>query len=138
MNNYKGLAIGILVAHFLIVMAAGHGIGTIGLLQLVTIADAFGSNDFFSPKTFFEHPLFWVVAVTFLGQSLILVSLLKKHYNLFSVAGIGMLFIAFLILVYYLKEQETLNVTIITGTPFFLLCLIFTYKNIFKKEFIEV
>jgi hypothetical protein len=138
MKNHKKLALWISVAHLFIVMAAGHGIGTIGLLQVGTIADAFGSEYLFSSQHFFGHPLWWVVAITFLGQSLVLVSWLKKHNDLFSVAGIVMLFIAFLILMYYLREQETLNVTITTGLPFLILCLIFTYKRIFKRKSIEV
>ena len=138
MNNHKRLAIWILVAHLFIVIAAGHGIGTIGLLELGTIADAFGSKYLFSPQDFFKHPLFWVVAITLLGQSLFLVSFFKKHFNFLIIVGLGTLIISFLTLIYYLREQETLNVTVITGLPFLVLCLIFIYKNVFKKECIEV
>ena len=137
MNNHKGLTIWTLVANFFIIIAAGHGIGTIGLLQLVTVADLLGFNDFFSSEERFQYLLFWAVVINFLGQLFVLASLLKKQRPVYTrVTGLGLLLTAFLVLIYYLREQDTLMATVITGIPFLILSAVLTYKHLHSIEVI--
>lgn len=138
MNNHKGLTIWTLIANFFIIIAAGHGIGTIGLLQLVTVADVLGLNNFFPPEQLFHHPLFWVVAVTFLGQLVMLATLLKNQRLVYiRLIGVVLLLIAFIILTYYLRNQETLQVTVVTGVPFLILSALLMYKHIYKRKVVH-
>jgi hypothetical protein len=131
MNNHKRLTIWTLVANFFIVIAAGHGIGTIGLLQVLAVSSLFGTDDFLSPKEFFQHPLGWLVITNFIGQLFVIVALIKKRSKIYlKLTGLALMLIAFGILLYYLRKEGTVMITYVTGIPFLILSCILAFKHI--------
>jgi hypothetical protein len=73
--------------------------------------------------------------ITFFGQLLLLASLMnKQRLTSIKLTGLVLLIAAFLILAYYLKEQGTFMVTIVTGIPFLILSAVLTYKHVHSGE----
>ena len=127
----KKLLIWILVTHFLIIIAAGHGGGPLGLVAIFFLSEMFNHQSM--PV---NHMLRSAAAIsaafTLLGQLLIIVTLFSKTktYLFIKMLGIIILILGYVFILIYLWNESTIPITVITGIPFGILVLIFFYKSL--------
>jgi len=138
MANLKSLTIWTIVLNFLILVGAGHGVGIIGLIEIISLiriltGQAFGNEDIsFALNSTYEKSLFAVGLFSFIGQLLLLSSLLikkpdKKDWT--KIVGIIFLWIGFYYLVHNIFQDGLSGVGFFTGLPFFICSIIIIYRS---------
>ncbi len=130
--QHKTLTIWTLVTNFLIVIAVGHGGGPIGLLEVVSILNLLGIDDSFTMENLTTSSLFWSIILVLVGQVIIITTLIKKvkHWLYFKLIGIMLLLVSYIFLLAFVWNEGTASVSIVTGTPFLVLCGILIYKHV--------
>lgn len=127
----KRLLLWSICLHGLIIIAAGHGVGVIFILDVFSIIDfrSFIKEENFGliPTSFFEV---MGIAVVFsvIGKVLAIVALFIKKQRLFfflSVIGLANLWLSFFYLSYGLKYNNSSYISFISGFPFLGLSVLF-------------
>ena len=136
MNQYKSLSVWTLMANFFIVIAAGHGIGTLGLLEFYFISNLLDANDTPSFDSILVSKLFYSAFINFFGQLSILTAFFTKRKLSTGLKLLGLLslVLAFCILLSYLWNERTIIITIITAIPFIILSILLSFRSL-KNEY---
>lgn len=133
--QHKRLSICTLITHFLIVIAVGHGGGTIGLLEIFSILNLLGVDDSFTMENLTTSSLFWSIVLVLIGQALVITTLFKKmqHWVHLKLMGIMLLLVSYIFLLAFVWDEGTASVSIVSGTPFLVLSVILIYKHLSSK-----
>ncbi len=124
------------MANFFIVIAAGHGIGTLGLLEFYFISNLLDANDTPSFDSILVSKLFYSAFINFFGQLSILTAFFTKRKLSTGLKLLGLLslVLAFCILLSYLWNERTIIITIITAIPFIILSILLSFRSL-KNEY---
>jgi Ca2+/Na+ antiporter len=109
------------------VIAAGHGIGTLGLLAL------YGIGEVVRGDSFFQSVIGYAGVANLLGQVLLIAALFLKHKRsviFLRLLGLFFLVLAFCILLSFLWHERTVAVTAVSGIPFIVLSILLVYKSL--------
>jgi hypothetical protein len=141
MTNYKKIIIWIITLNFFIIIGAGHGIGCVGLIEILsflnTIKGEILNNDdiSFSLTSNYDKSLFAVGLCSLIGQLFLLASLLsEKLKSIIWVKIIGLIFlwIGFYYLIHNYFIDNLSQVGFFTGLPFLTCSFILAYR-LFRK-----
>ncbi len=145
MKKFRSLTIWTVVLNFFILIGAGHGLASIGLIEVWGIFNKFQFNaEYFSfSLTASYGDSFGPVAILFLaGQIFILLSLLLKKNNAIiwtRIVGLGFLWIGF----YYLTHNffnsadgGLSQLSFYTGIPFLIASFRLVYKTLRRDRVI--
>jgi hypothetical protein len=142
MKKRKSLTIWTITLSFFIIVGAGHGIGCVGLIEIISIAGivtrhVFNDGDFtFSLTAGYEKSLIAVGIFSLIGHILLLISLILKENikkALTKVVGLTCLWTAFYYLTHNFSHDELSQIGFFTGLPFLICSIILAYRII--KEF---
>ncbi len=134
MYTHKKLIIWTLITNFLIIVAGGHGIGVLGLMEAYIFSSLFNQN--ISKPIIEIWPLILSAVITFLGQLTLLISFFTKPTLLLNLKIIGVLVLitGYIFLLIYLWTEPTIGASIITAIPFLILASITLFKNLKSKK----
>ena len=134
MKNFKRLTIWTIILSSLIIIGAGHGIGCIGLLEIVGFFNKFdiGTEDFsLSLRASYDKSLPTVALFALVGHILLLISILTKSYKKLvwtKVVGLIFLWTSFYYLTHNYFSDDLSHMGFITGIPFLIGSIILAYK----------
>ncbi|MCF1716845.1 hypothetical protein L0U88_19540 [Flavihumibacter sp. RY-1] len=123
------------VFNFLILIGAGHGIGFLGLIEIIGFKEFFQGDTKFSLTDNYNDRLFLSAALALVGQIILIIAYFQKQQiQKFRViyAGLFILFFSFIILTKNILNSSLDSFSFWSGTPFLLLAislLVCTRKN---------
>lgn len=134
MTQFKSLTTWTLVSNCLIIVGAGHGIGCLGLIEILWATEFYGigTEDFsLSLMVSYDKSLGAVAIFSLVGQLLLIFSLLVKTNNkIFLIQQIGLVFlwIGFFYLLHHVFDDTASQIGFVTGIPFLLFSGFLFYK----------
>lgn len=138
MASIKRLTILTIVLNFFIIVGAGHGIGTIGLLEIFWLPQFYsiGTEDFsYSLNSSFDQILGFVALLSLIGQLLLLSAIfIEKIALVLSVTGLLILWIGFYYIIHNAFENEKSQISFVTGIPFLISSAILAYRIIKRNK----
>jgi hypothetical protein len=119
MKNINKLTIIIVVLNLLIVIAAGHGFGILGLIELFWFPYNVSKYDIQTSLDSYDKSLPFVALLSLIGQIVLLISLLNSKFQLaLKIIGNILLLLAFYLLSKDLRDDEKSCLSFLTGLPF--------------------
>lgn len=140
MVHARSTKIWVLLSHAFIVIGLGHGVMTIGLLEIFTllsIFDSFGS----SGGDVSSWTLRSVAMSSFIGQISILASMCIRHkYVRISLHLIGLLLLIFSLLVFSLgiRSDSYSHIAILSVVPFFFFAIWTVFGKYIRKTWLRI
>jgi len=133
MKSYKKIIIWTLLANFFIVIVAGHGGATLGMMEGFIIAGLFDQS--------ISRPIGEILllllsaALTCLGQVTLIISIFSKPKLSFRLKLIGTTFLiaGYGFLLAHFWTEPTIGISLVTGIPFVVLAAILFFKR-FKTD----
>jgi hypothetical protein len=122
-----------IVFNFLILIGAGHGIGFLGLIQILGPGEFFKGDFKFSLTGNYDDRLFTAATIATVGQIILLIAYFQKlQVNKFKVVYLGLLILFFS---YFILTIDFFNATLDTfsfwgGAPFFVVSIFLLVRTI--------
>jgi hypothetical protein len=134
MERHKKLIIWTLITNFFIVIAGGHGIATIGLMEGFIFGSFFNHN-ISKPS---NEILFLLLssAITLTGQITLIISIFCKP-SLFirsRLIGTLALIVGYVFLLAQFWSESTIGISLFTGIPFIILAILLFFKSFETSE----
>ncbi len=101
-----------LALHFFILIAAGHGVAFLGLIEFFALAEILRGNIEFNVAPAFDLPLFIAAMLALTGQTGLLISYFKKRKWLLVYFSVCLLVSSFFLLAF------SENISFWSGIPF--------------------
>ena len=139
MTNFKKLTIWTIILNLFIVVAAGHGIGCLGLIEIFWFPQFYGigTEDFsFSLASSFDKTIGLVALLSLIGQVLLVSTLfVKGHLQIFwtQVLGLFLLWTGFFYLAHSFFTDNISQISVVTGLPFLIVSFALAYKTVRQK-----
>jgi hypothetical protein len=139
-ENFKRLTIWTIVLSFLIIIAAGHGIACVGLLEIIGLLHKFnvGTEDFsLSFTASYDKSLSATALFALFGQILLIISIASKSYKIMfwtKVFGLIFSWLSFFYLTHNILGDDLSQIGFMTGLPFVIVSILLAYK-ILRQEF---
>jgi hypothetical protein len=133
MKSINRLILLTIVFNFLILIGAGHGIGCLGLIQIVGFTELFRGDIKFSLTGKYDDRLFTAAMITTAGQIILLVAYFKKQpAQKFKIVYVGLIT---LILSYFILTVDFLSSTLDSfsfwgGIPFLVVSIFLLVQTI--------
>lgn len=127
------------VFNFLILIGAGHGIGFLGLIEIIGFKDFFQGDTMFSLTGSYDDRLFSSATIALVGQiTLIIACFQKQQLQKFIViyAGLFILFFSFIILTKDVLNSTLDSFSFWSGTPFLVLAILLLVRTIKNHKLI--
>ena len=130
MNRYISKTIWVIALNFLIIVAAGHGIACLGLIEIFWMRFFYGINteDFsFSPFVSYDKSIGMAAMLSLTGQIFLILSLFlkrRKMHLLSQVIGLSLLWVGFFYLTHELFIDQLALFSFTTGLPFLILSIL--------------
>jgi hypothetical protein len=139
MSRLNKLTLSTIVLSFFIIIGAGHGIGCVGLLEIVALIHKFniGTEDFsLSFIGSYDKSLAAVGLFALVGHMLLLISIGRKAERQkfwTKVAGLIFLWTSFYYLTHNIFNDDLSQIGFVTGLPFLIVSIILAYKVVKQK-----
>lgn len=141
MTSLKSLTIWIIFLNFFVIIGAGHGIGCVGLIEILSLigtvtGQIFDKEDIsFGLTSTYDKSLFAVGLFSLIGQLLLIASLITKKLDKkvwTKMAGLIFLWVGFYYLTHNYFDDGLSQVGFFTGLPFLICSFIMFYKLVVK------
>jgi hypothetical protein len=110
MRSINRLILLTIVFNFLILIGAGHGIGCLGMIQIVGFAELFRGDIKFGLTSNYDDRLFTAAMIATVGQIILLVAYFKKQQaQKFKIVYAGLVTLIF---AYFILTVDFLNSTL--------------------------
>ena len=125
--------------YFFIIIGAGHGIGCVGLLEIVGLVHKFNiGTEYFSLSltASYNKSLSAAALFAFVGHIFLIISIGKRNYKqLFWTKIIGLLFLwtSFYYLTRNIFNDDLSKIGCVTGLPFLIVSIILATKMVKQK-----
>jgi len=133
MKSVNRLVILTIVFNFFILIGAGHGIGFLGLIELLGFKEFFRGYVKFSLTGNYDDRLFTSATISVVGQIILLFAYYKKTFlQKFRIIYVGLfiLFFSFIVLTIDLFNSNLDSFSFWTGTPFLITAIILLVRTI--------
>jgi hypothetical protein len=125
----RNLAIATVILNLCVLIAAGHGVGPFGMIEVMMFIKPKLVTDSFSgllASPGYDQSAFASVAIAFAGQLMVILSLIKGHHQMLM-TGIAVLWLSFILLTHTLFKDSLAMFSFCTGLPFLSLSLVTFY-----------
>ncbi len=138
MTRFSKLTIWTIILDFLIVVAAGHGIGFLGLFEIFWFPQFYGmgTEDFSATLTGSFDNIGFVAFISLVGQLLLIITfILRQQTQIFWTKLLGLVFVlvGYFYLSYNVFYSNISAISFVTGLPFLIVSLILSYRLIKQK-----
>ncbi len=133
MKTINRLLILTIILNFLIPVGAGHGIGFLGLIEIMGLSQLVHGDAIFSFTGDYDNRLFTAATIAIAGQIILTVAYFSKQQNRkFKIIyfGIFILFFSYFTLTIELFEANLDNFSFWAGTPFSVLAILLLVKTV--------
>lgn len=146
MTSLKSLTIWIIVLNFFIIIGAGHGIGCIGIIEILSLigtltGQIFDKEDIsFSLTSTYDKSLLVVGLFSLIGQLLLIISLITKKPDKkvwTKIGGLIFLLIGFYYLTHNYFNDDLSKIGFFTGLPFLICSLVMLFKLVGKNFIVD-
>ena len=133
MKNVNRLTIVTIILNFFILVAGGHGIGFLGLIEFFCFPEFFNGNRKFSLFGNYNDRLFTAATLAIVGQIILSIAYLKKvQVQKFTITYLGLFILLFS---YFILTMDFYNSTIDgfsfwAGIPFLVFAIILLIRTI--------
>lgn len=124
------------IFNFLILIGAGHGIGFLGLIEIIGFKEFFQGDIKFSLTGNYDDRLFSSATIALVGQIILTIAYFQKQQiQKFRVIYVGLfiLFFSFLILTKDILNSSLDSFSFWSGTPFLVLAILLLVRTIKKQ-----
>lgn len=138
MKSINRLIILTTLANFLILIGAGHGLGFLGLIEIIGLKDFFQGNVKFNVTGGYDDRLFSSAIIALVGQIILTVAYFQKQQFkkiIIIYVGLFLLFFSFIILTKDILNSSPDCFSFWGGTPFLVLSIILLVRTIKKQKF---
>jgi hypothetical protein len=121
MNNKRKLTKWTIILNVLIVVGAGHGIGVLGLIEIVWLLDIIDKGIIISLNVSYDDRLGIAAFISLIGQLTLISSWFIKKNNIkfiVKVLGVIFLWVGLFFLTYRFTTDTAATISLITGIPF--------------------
>ena len=121
------------VFNFLILIGAGHGIGFLGLIEIIGFREFFQGDTKFNLTGNYDDRLFSSATIALIGQIILTVAYFQKQQiQKFRVIYVGLfiLFFSFIILTKGILNSSLDSFSFWSGTPFLVLAILLLVRTI--------
>ena len=133
MKSINRLVILTIVLNFLILIGAGHGIGFLGLIEILGVKEFIQGDVKFSLTGIYDNRLFTAATIALVGQIILFVAYFKKIQvqKLIAVyVGLFILFFSYFILTIDFFNSTLDSFSFWGGTPFLVFAILLLVKTI--------
>ena len=133
MKSVNRLVILTIVFNFLILIGAGHGIGFLGLIEILGLNEFIQGYVKFSLTGNYDDRLFTAATIAAIGQIILIIAYFKKlQVQKFKVIYVGLftLFFSYFILTMDFFNSTLDSFSFWAGTPFLVLAILLLVKTI--------
>ena len=127
MKRINRLIILTIIFNFLILIGAGHGIGFLGLIEIIGFKDFFQGDTKFSLTGNYDDRLFSSATIALVGQIILSIAYFRKQQlQKFRIIYLGLLilFFSFIILTKDSLNSSLDRFSFWSGTPFLILAIL--------------
>jgi hypothetical protein len=131
MKDYRILTNWTITTNLLIVIGAGHGIGVLGLIEILLLPTRLEEGITFSIHASYDERLGAAALLSLFGQLLMISSYLMStafYKFLIKLYGIVILWVGFIYLTYDFTSNTAATLGLITGIPFMILSTLLMIK----------